>query len=115
MATDEASSKREPFLAPLSYLQSIFQQNRAGGKTHDFTGDQPGIDYVFELQDSPAQGYMTSCARAIRRGDYILLQDEEGIHCYHVEKVEYYADPAEMWVALLRKTRYGCGLNQPKT
>jgi hypothetical protein len=70
-------------------------------KVHDYTHQKPGIDYVFEAADIPNQSYMTGQGKGINVGDRLLLQQEGEIRTYLVKKVDYYADPSNIWIALL--------------
>lgn len=69
-------------------------------KVHDFTRFEQGQDYVFDPIDA-TQGYMTGQGKRIRRGDYILLQPRSEVEWYQVEAIDYYANPSDMWIALL--------------
>ncbi|MEB3219556.1 MAG: hypothetical protein VKN72_25425 [Nostocales cyanobacterium 94392] len=88
----------------LSLTDLIFQKLRLKkNKIHDFTGCVPGSDYVFEIAEDPAKGYITAQRKGVRCGDYIILQiDSE--HCrYQVEQIDYYSNPSDMWMALVKK------------
>ncbi|MBW4691181.1 MAG: hypothetical protein KME27_05375 [Lyngbya sp. HA4199-MV5] len=70
--------------------------------THDFTKYQCGVDYYFELSSLPTEAYMTGQGKGIKPDDYILLQLEAAPQCYQVEIIDYYSQPPDMWVALLK-------------
>lgn len=73
-------------------------------KTYDYTQLVYGRDYVFEaVEDNPAKGYMTAQCQGVKRGDYIILRNGSNSHRYQVEKIDYYSQPPDMWVALLHK------------
>ena len=71
-------------------------------KIHDYSKLIEGQDYVFE----PVQGvggYMTATGKGIKPRDYIILQSGYKNYRYQVEEIEYYADPSDMWIALLKQ------------
>ncbi len=72
-------------------------------KTHDYTRLVCGRDYVFEPTENQTRGYMTGQGRGIKSGDYIILQNGFGACIYQVEEIDYYSDPPDMWMALLKK------------
>lgn len=71
-------------------------------KTYDYTQYISGRDYVFELADNQRKGYMTGHGRGIKRGDYIVLCNGSKSCCYQIEEINYYSEPPDMWIALLR-------------
>jgi hypothetical protein len=70
-------------------------------KTLDYTHHQSGLDYVFEPSDKPNQSYMTGYGKGIKEGDRLLLDQEGRVATYLVNKIDYYATPSDMWIALL--------------
>lgn len=70
-------------------------------KTHDYTRRVAGVDYIVEFQADSPVAIMTTYGRGIRVGDWVVLVPGE---YYRVETLEYYANPGDMWIALL--TRY---------
>ena len=70
-------------------------------KTYDYTQYVSGRDYVFELADNQAKGYMTGQGKGIKRGDYIILYNGSKSCRYQVEEIDYYSEPPDMWIALL--------------
>ncbi|MEB3337151.1 MAG: hypothetical protein VKJ46_06810 [Leptolyngbyaceae bacterium] len=71
-------------------------------KTHNYTQSIPGKDYVFEWID-PISGRITGQGRGVRQRDYLVLKHDNTPICYQVEAIDYYADPADMWCALLKQ------------
>ncbi len=77
-----------------------FQQNQ----TYDYTGLVAGRDYVFEILDNDCtRGCMTARWKNIKCGDYIILPNASGSQKYQVEEIDYYSEPADMWMALLKQ------------
>lgn len=73
-------------------------------KTHDWTHQQKGIDYVIEAATPDGIDktfYMTGQKRGIKQFDCILLSWGSTPTRYRVEKIDYYCHPPDMWVALL--------------
>lgn len=75
-------------------------------KTHDFTKCVPGTDYVFEVAENPTTAYMTARGKGIKPDDYIVLQIGSEFYQYRVEQIDYYSNPADMWMALIKKVTY---------
>ncbi|WP_331280993.1 hypothetical protein [Fischerella sp. PCC 9605] len=46
---------------------------------------------------------MTAQRRGIKRGDWIILRDDRYSYRYQVEEIDYYAEPPDMWIALLNQ------------
>ncbi len=59
-----------------------------------------GQDYVFELAEEDKKAYITGQGRGIKPGDSIILDDDAGK--YQVEKIDYYSNPSDMWIALVK-------------
>lgn len=88
------------FLFKAGSLQDQLQQPN---KTHNYTQLVSGEGYVFELIDGGIKGYMTSSGKGVKPGDYIVVADEVSSARYQVEKIDYYSNPPEMWIALLKR------------
>lgn len=72
-------------------------------KTHDFTECIPGTNYVFEIADNLTTAYMTAQGKGVKVNDYIVLQIGSEFHRYQVEQIDYYSNPSDMWMALIKK------------
>ncbi|MBE9005455.1 hypothetical protein IQ259_10455 [Fortiea sp. LEGE XX443] len=72
-------------------------------KTHDYSQFIKGRDYVFEPLNQGLAGQMTGVGRGIKPRDYIILRRGSELSHYQVEEIDYYADPPDMWMALLKK------------
>lgn len=46
---------------------------------------------------------MTGIGKGIKPGDYLILQRDSELCRYQVEEIDYYSDPPDMWMALLKK------------
>ena len=79
----------------------LHQKNR----THDYTQLVSGSDYIFESIDGESKGYMTGQGKGIKPGDYILLPDGSGISRYQIEEIDYYSNPPDMWIGLLKQVQ----------
>lgn len=76
---------------------------RTSSKVHDYTQHQTDLDYIIEPAEHPNQCYMTGQGKKIRPGDRILLRQNQQPQTYTVKKIDYYANPSSMWIALLEK------------
>jgi hypothetical protein len=99
-------SGRIQITKPASFLQ-IFSISPIAlirrKKIHDYTHLIPELDYVFELSGQGDTGHMTGCGKGITPGDCLLLcQGGESVE-YKVEEINYYANPSNMWTALLTR------------
>lgn len=90
------------FSSLFNFISSKPQRRRSN--THDYTQSVKGRDYVFEFVEGQIKAQMTAQGKGIKRGDYIILQNQAYSEQYQVEEIEYYSDPADMWMALLRKS-----------
>jgi hypothetical protein len=89
----------------LASVRKILGRTRTG-KIHDFTGQKHGHDYVLEPARNEPEGerfYMTGQGRGIRHFDYLLLQQGTKSAMYQVEEIDYYSNPSDMWIALLKR------------
>lgn len=76
---------------------------RHKNKTHDFTECVYGSDYVFEVAPEAKEVYMTARCKGVKPGDYIVLQIYSESKKYQVEQIDYYSNPSDMWIALIKK------------
>jgi hypothetical protein len=72
-------------------------------KVHDYSQLVGGRDYVFELLNGGMEAQMTGVGKGIKPDDYIILQHGSGSYRYRVEDIDYYSDPPNMWMALLKQ------------
>jgi MioC protein len=75
-------------------------------KTHDFTKCVPGTDYVFEVAENPITAYMTARGKGVNKNDYVVLQIGSESYRYQVEQIDYYSNPSDMWMAVIKKVTY---------
>ncbi|MBI1241702.1 hypothetical protein [Umezakia ovalisporum] len=59
-------------------------------------------DYVFDLVNEGATGYMTAVGK-LRLGHRIILQVGSHSYVYQIEEINYYFDPPDIWIALLKQ------------
>jgi MioC protein len=83
-------------------IEDFFGTAKRKPKTHNYTQFVWGEDYIFEPIDEGNGGYMTGYGRGIVRGDYVILSKENNAYHYQVEKIDYYSNPSDMWIALLK-------------
>jgi MioC protein len=91
--------KRIHFLDLLAISEVAFFNRRT---THNYTRQRQSADYFFEGTEQGLEAYMTGQGRGIKPGDYILLGNATKPEHYQVEKVDYYACPSDLWIALLK-------------
>ena len=72
-------------------------------KTHDYSQLIPGQEYVFEALNQGLTGQMTGIGKGIKPLDYIILRCDSQLCRYQVEEIDYYTDPPDMWIALLKQ------------
>ncbi|MEO1429123.1 MAG: hypothetical protein AAFS12_06465 [Cyanobacteria bacterium J06632_19] len=72
-------------------------------KIHDYTDAEYGKDYMFESADNYNQSYMTARGKGVNKDDYIILRNGSESSRYQVKEIDYYSNPADMWMALLQK------------
>ena len=72
-------------------------------KTHHYDHLQQGIDFVLERDLERTHLYtMTAQKAGVHMGDHIDIAGPEGHQHFKVQEIEYYDDPAEMWMAQLQ-------------
>ncbi|MBD2384116.1 hypothetical protein [Cylindrospermum sp. FACHB-282] len=71
-------------------------------KAHDYSELVWGSDYIFESLNEGMRGCMTGFGKGIKPGDLIILQQDRKFYRYQIEEIDYYSDPADMWIALLK-------------
>lgn len=83
--------------------QLPFNQKRQARKhkTHWYHQEHLGTEFFIETSADSAVSYMTAQGPAVRPGDYIDIASSDGHLKFQVDKIEYYSDPADMWMAQL--------------
>jgi len=84
-------------------LLAIQKKLKRQPKIHNYTQYDCNHDYIFELAERENCGYMTSQGQGINRGDYLILSSGFNTNKYQVEEIEYYSNPSDMWIALLKQ------------
>lgn len=94
-----------PLFDSVPPLKASSSQAKRKAKTHDYTESDRGSHYVFESTDDETIGYMTARGNNVQPGEYVLLPEEDRNNSclYRVEEIDYYANPADMWIARLKK------------
>lgn len=67
-------------------------------RTHKFSDQVEGVNYFLEALDGGTV-QMTGYGKGIKPGDYIILTKDK--IRYRVEAIDYYADPPNLWTAML--------------
>ncbi|MBN3893986.1 MAG: hypothetical protein HWQ41_01380 [Nostoc sp. NOS(2021)] len=91
------------FLNKLALVSSPAKELKQKNKIHDYSQQVCGSDYVFERLNEGMIGYMTGIGKGIKPGDRIILQEGYESYQYQVEEIDYYSDPSDMWIALLKQ------------
>ena len=76
------------------------------GKTHDYSHQIQGLDYVLESATDTTQGekfYMTGQGKGIQCQDTIIILEQSILVRYRIEAIDYYVNPPNAWIALLSK------------
>ncbi|WP_373529171.1 hypothetical protein [Nostoc sp.] len=91
------------FLNKLVLVGSPANQLKQKNKIHNYSQQIGGIDYVFERLNGGMLGYMTGIGKGIKPCDRIILQQGCESYQYQIEEIDYYSDPSDMWIALLKQ------------
>lgn len=89
------------FVRAIALIFSESKKNRP--RIHNYTKLTRGEDYLFEPLDGGMKGYITAQRQGVRQGDYLILLEDNNSFRYIVEEIDYYANPSDMWIALLKK------------
>jgi hypothetical protein len=84
-------------------ISSLEYQVEKQTQTHYYRKSEEVHDHVFAPKDGGIMAYMTGVGEGIQAGDYLILQDDYQSEQYKVDKINYYAAPPDMWVALLKQ------------
>jgi hypothetical protein len=91
------------FLSKLALVNLPAIELKRKNKIHDYSQLDYGNDYVFERINEGMIGYMTGVGKGIKPCDRIILREGCESYQYQVEEVDYYSDPSDMWIALLKQ------------
>ncbi|MEQ8974727.1 MAG: hypothetical protein RIE73_30620 [Coleofasciculus sp. C1-SOL-03] len=81
-------------------LSNLSQQQK---RTHHYKVSNERYNHVFVSKDGGIRAYMTEQGQGIEPGDYLVLQRGSTSNRYQVDKINYYANPPDMWIALLKQ------------
>lgn len=81
-----------------SFVQRLLKRRH---KTHRYDQGQQGTEFFLEANADRSISYMTAQGTAVRPGDYIDIASAEGHLKFQVSEIEYYSNPAGMWMAQL--------------
>ncbi|MDF5738168.1 MULTISPECIES: hypothetical protein [unclassified Nostoc] len=91
------------FLNKIALVSSPATELKKKHKIHDYSQQLWGSDYVFERLNEGTIGYMTGIGKSIKPGERIILRQGSESYQYQVEEIDYYSDPSNMWIALLKQ------------
>ncbi|MBD2166712.1 hypothetical protein H6G04_20170 [Calothrix membranacea FACHB-236] len=84
----------------------ILNESKQKHKIHDYSQLISGRDYVFDALHGGLGGYMTGTGKGIKTSDYILVQSGCKPYQYQVEEIDYYSNPSDMWIALVKQVKF---------
>lgn len=87
-----------PSIASPEWDVSILKRK---GRVHCYKASVLSSDYCLEATPDQSGFYMTSCRAGVRRGDLIRIKNANGCSDYQVDEIDFYSDPADMWIAKL--------------
>jgi hypothetical protein len=70
---------------------------------HDLRHYRDGRDYLFTTISTGSRAYLTIQKSGIKIKDYLVLSLANELKQYQVESVEYYWEPEDMCILLLRR------------
>ena len=91
------------FLSLLPLVLVPANKSKKNYKTHDYSQLVRGRDYVFEFINEGIEAHMTGIGKGLKPHDYILLKQGSSISRYQILQIDYYSDPSDMWIALLKR------------
>jgi hypothetical protein len=87
-------------------IHSLGKESKLKNKVHDYSQLVAGQDYILEILEEGMGAYMTATGKGVKPQDYIILQSGYQNYRYKVEAIDYYTDPSDMWMALLKQVRF---------
>lgn len=84
-------------------MESLRKWQKKGSKVHDLTQDDWDHSFSYDPTGREGEIYLTSQGRNVQPGDCIVIGNPSGYIDYQVREIEYYAEPPDMWIALLVK------------
>lgn len=87
----------------LALLTSPLKELKYHNKTHDYSQQLCGSDYIFERVNEGTIGYMTGVGIGVKASDRIILRQGSESYQYQIEEIDYYSYPSDMWIALLKQ------------
>ncbi|MDZ8187565.1 MAG: hypothetical protein RMX96_22280 [Nostoc sp. ChiSLP02] len=84
-------------------VNSSAKELKQKNKTHDYSHQVWGSDYIFERLNEGTIGYMTGVGNGVKVSDRIILRQGSESYQYQIEEIDYYSYPSDMWIALLKQ------------
>lgn len=72
-------------------------------KTHRYNHSQLGSEFFLDSNATIPISYMTAQGGGVREGDYVDIDMPSGHLKFQISEIEYYSDPADMWMAQLHQ------------
>ncbi|NJM67342.1 MAG: hypothetical protein HC851_17535 [Acaryochloris sp. RU_4_1] len=73
-------------------------------RTYHYNFDELGQSFVInEIEGTSGCYHMTAQGPRVKLGDSIEIRQLERTSKYQVNDIEYYGEPSDMWIALLRE------------
>mgnify|MGYP000618772432 CR=1 FL=1 len=86
---------------PISPPGWEFLGRRRKGRIHHYENSGSSSDFCLDPALDQSGFYMTSCKAGVRKGDLVRINEGQEFSEYRVETIEFYSDPADMWIAKL--------------
>jgi hypothetical protein len=75
-------------------------------KIHTYRNPENSTTFVLEpSKDDPLNYYMTGYGVDVKKGDFIVIEDDNSLMTYKVDCIDYYLDPPDLWMASLIEYR----------
>ncbi len=80
---------------------NVFSNNQRR-KIHCYDCSSASNDFCLEATLDPFAFYMTSCKPGVKQGDRVRINDAHGLSEYRIDEIDFYSNPADMWIAKLQ-------------
>lgn len=90
------------FQQPILPASWKFLFRKRKGRIHYYENSSSPSDFCLEPAPDRTGFCMTSCKAGVKQGDLVRINEGQEFSEYRVEAIEFYSDPADMWIAKLR-------------
>jgi hypothetical protein len=88
------------------FAKSKPKDKRNKGRVYNYSESKNEKEFIIELIDQTLLKYgMTGFGSGIKVGDFIVI-DEKSLIKYQVEDIDYFLDPSDMWIAIVKEYRH---------